>query len=153
MQSDNPVEKEWAPCQQGEVGQLVQNLKQRRRARSIQRGAAVTTLLMMVGFAGYYFAGLAPRGDMNFGGIACHEVMDLADRFLNDSLAPDTTTRIRSHLAQCAACQSHIDEMLKNANRQPAEAREEILNRIDPLDSEIASGQQSPENFLIAADF
>ena len=67
------VEEQWQPCR-GEVVNLGEGLRRRRRAQNVQRMAAVTAGVAAFVLAGFFVFGTPRRSEPRFGGIGCHPV-------------------------------------------------------------------------------
>ncbi len=136
MNTDSNNQDQWNPCDQGEIGKLVQHLKDRRRTQVLQRNATVALLLMMVGFSGYFVFSGGGLGDAGHGGIVCTDVMRQADEFIANSLDAQTNDNIREHIVHCDACRIQIEKMRAELNEPAAtelqsEQEADIATRFD----------------------
>jgi hypothetical protein len=117
MDVTDKTQEDWTPCRQGDVSNLIHALKSRRQAKKVQRRLAVTGALMAVAAVGYYFAGLRPTDRFDYGGIACSEVAQSAQKFVSGDLDDETQQKIEEHLAHCPHCRKLVDDLRKRTGR------------------------------------
>jgi hypothetical protein len=125
MNQNNENHNEWQACPPGEVGRLVDGLLNRNRALAAQRRTVAAVLLLMTAFTGYYFVGVLPNSDPNYGGIVCSRLMELAPQFLAGTLDAETSGRINVHRKHCKHCDDKLNAMsMSSASRvtRPHEA-------------------------------
>lgn len=128
MQTNHHSHDDWRACRDGELGQLVGRLKQRRR-RAQRRDLGVAGLLLLVVFlSGSLLLGLWQSANSVHAGIACSDVVQQADAYLAGELDAETTERIRQHLAECHYCQEKVEARRLDSERPPTADREETRN-------------------------
>lgn len=104
-------ENNWHPCQAGQVHRLVGRLKNRRLLRALRRDFTVAVVLFAFVLSGYVVADTWPNQPVGLGGVVCFEVSRIADTIVNAKLPPEVEVCVRRHLAICAHCRKHIEEL------------------------------------------
>jgi len=144
----NGQRDEWAACQQGEIGQLAQQLKARRRFQSVQRGAGLVVVFLIVSAAGYFVVVDNPsNGDLEFGGMTCSEVGRHVSEFIADTLHPELKSKIQQHLAHCPGCRERVEQLRLKTGR-PAANRPPIEKNLP-----VAVAMVAPNGRLTAVSF
>jgi anti-sigma factor RsiW len=109
----------WKPCPPGEFAHLSERLRQRRQRRQFLQ-AVLAAAAAFVGVGGGLAAYLArtrpsalsqPMPDMDFAGIKCSQVRQVADSYVRGDLDPETRQRVTKHIAQCPNCNRLINSM------------------------------------------
>ena len=111
MNQNNENHNEWQACRPGEVGRLVDGLQGRNRALAGQRRMVAAVLLLVTAFTGYYFVGVLPNANPNYGGIACSRLLELAPQFMAGTLDAEASSRVETHLTHCKHCQNKLKAM------------------------------------------
>jgi len=88
----------------------VNHLHRMHRTRVYQRGITAASIVLMIGFTGYYFF-----FDPTYGGIGCTRVHKLAPELLAGRIDAETAGQIREHLTKCEACQAWMKQTMPNA--------------------------------------
>ena len=126
MSLNDEHHNEWQACPPGEVGRLVHRLQDRHRALATQRRMVAAVLLLMTACTGYYFVGVLPNAEPNYGGIVCSRLHELAPQYMAKTLNADTSGRIQLHLAHCKSCRDKLNEMSMNSASRVTRPHEEI---------------------------
>ena len=119
MEPTTNTDGEWQPCPPGEVGHLVRRLKARESAVVVRRRMIAAVVLLMAAFTGYYFMGVLPGAEPNYGGIVCSAVQELAAEYRAGKLDAETADRIHAHLAECDQCQQWMGKSMPAALHRP----------------------------------
>lgn len=119
MEPITNTDGEWQPCRTGEVGHLVRRLKARESAVVVQRRMIAVVVLLIAAFTGYYFMGVLPEAESNFGGIVCSTVKKLAPEYMAGELDAEQADRIRAHLAKCDQCREWMRNSMPAALHRP----------------------------------
>ena len=69
-------------------------------------------LLVMAAFSGYYFVGVLPSAEPNYGGIVCSKVRELGQKNALGTMDSEETARVHAHLARCENCRQWMQEMM-----------------------------------------
>ena len=120
MNQNNENHDEWQACPPGEVGRLVDGLQDRNRSLAVQRRMVAAALLLMTAFTGYYFVGVLPNAEPNYGGIVCSHLMELAPQFLAGTLDAEASSRIETHRKHCKHCDDKLGAMESKSMSQSA---------------------------------
>ena len=110
MEPTNTDPVNWDNCRAGQVRELVNHLHRRHRIRVYQRGIMAASIMLMIGFTGYYLF-----SEPTYGGIGCTKVHELAPELLAGRIDAETAGQIRVHLAKCEACQAWMKQTMPNA--------------------------------------
>jgi len=127
MNQNNENHNEWQACPPGEVGRLVDGLQDRRRALAAQRRTVAAALLLMMAFTGYYFVGVLPNAEPNYGGIVCSRLQELAPQYLAGTLDAETSGRIDVHQQHCKHCRNKLNAMSMNSTSVTANNRDTAI--------------------------
>lgn len=130
-------QNDWQPCRPGEVGQMVRHLQVRRDAVVVQQRMVATALLMIAAFSGYYFVGVLPDAEPNFGGIVCSKVHELGQLYGTETLDSADAARVRAHLAQCGQCRQWMKAMMPKATDQADSTATSSPGRVARLEREL----------------
>jgi hypothetical protein len=150
MESPKNSPDQWDACQSGEVRQLVDALKKRRRVRTMQRGGGVALLLMMVLFSSFFVMGILPQAERNDGGIVCSKVQQFAEKFRAGDLDAELADKIRAHLKTCPQCQKRMEEFGMNSAPQQTTTTAAGWIRANPSRRNLA-GHNSPDAPVLAS--
>jgi hypothetical protein len=129
MNQNNENHNEWQACPPGEVGRLVDGLQNRNRALATQRRMVAAALLLMTAFTGYYFVGVLPNAEPNYGGIVCSRLMELAPQFMAGTLDAEASSWVKTHLAHCKHCRNTLQAM--DSKSMPRSASRVTLRRVE----------------------
>lgn len=92
----------WEPAFPGEIRQLGQTLRLRRRRRRFIRSIAVAATALLAGAgATWMWSGCAEN---DAGGITCSEVASRHNASPRGDLTDEERNRIQQHFAQCPRC-------------------------------------------------
>jgi anti-sigma factor RsiW len=113
MAPDVPESKSaWHECRPGEVGQLVDRLRTRRRRHAIARQAAVlTALCLAIGGGAFLWSTRATHP----GGVTCDQVVANTAAFIHSELDRATMGKIERHLADCPHCRKYVERARREA--------------------------------------
>ncbi len=108
----------WQPCPPGEFERLSERLRRRRQRRRFLRvSLAAAAALAGVGGGGAAYLALTrqsssvPTQDMDFAGIKCSQVRQVAAAYLRGDLDEETRRRVTAHVAQCPNCNRLLNDM------------------------------------------
>ena len=131
--NDNTAEgqdAQWEACRPGEIGGVVQRLQARRRARTVQQGAGIAAILLVVVVSGFYSLGLLPGTDVVGSEITHAEVLRNAENYIAGLLNGETEAKIRQHLAECRHCREQIEEMRRKPEKGTNNANTRATGRL-----------------------
>lgn len=108
-----PRRGKWVNCPEGEIAELGDRLRTRRRRRFLLQSVAGGAVTVLTG--GLVFAWLrsSPRGatsasgDFDYAGIRCGRVKEKAGDYVSKALSDAVRDQIRLHLSQCSSCRAH----------------------------------------------
>ena len=102
----------WEPCPSGQLSQMVQAGRARKRRQTLDRAAVFSAVLLVgvvvVGFVAAN-AGLGSAGEQT---MTCAQVAEVLPNYANKSLDAKTTSRVDQHLKHCPQCQTALERML-----------------------------------------
>lgn len=108
-----PRRGKWVPCPEGELNDLGDRLRARRRRRHFLQATGGTAAALVAG--GLVFAwlrqpshqGQPAPGQFDYAGIRCSRVKEHVDGYANKTLGEPLREQIRQHLSQCPSCREH----------------------------------------------
>ena len=118
MEPNSDNQNDWQSCRPGEVSRLVRHLQVRRKAVVVQRRKVAAVLLMMAVFSSYYFVGVLPSAEPNYGGIVCSKVKEFEQAYMAGTLDSAEIARVDAHLAQCGHCRQWQQDMMRKSTGQ-----------------------------------
>ena len=148
MEPNGDNQNDWHSCRPGMVGQLVRNLQSRRQALIVQRRMVAAVLLMMAAFSSYYFVGVLPSAEPNYGGIVCSRVRELGQEYMAGTMDSAEAARVHAHLAQCEDCQQWIKAMMPTSTDQADSTATASRNSFARLEEE----KKGRSSFLASID-
>lgn len=123
MQEPHETTSDWQECPAGALGGLVNRLQSRQRAQAARRrtvAAVALGLLFVGGYAG--FSGLT--ASPVHAGLACSDLEQYADAYLQHELDSELTERISHHLADCPHCSERFEQKREMLNGTPSSQNE-----------------------------
>ncbi len=100
-------EESWDRCARGQLRGVAHELRTRQRRRTIGRGIAGSSALVLLVVALAVAVG-NPFGSSLPGDIACEEVQAVIADYFADRLPPPRHAQVEAHLAGCEACCEHF---------------------------------------------
>lgn len=101
----------WEQLPPGTLANLQSRLQRRESRRQFVRLASAAGILVATGGAGYLWLTKTPStgdGELRYAGLTCREAMDAAPDVVAGKAPAALADKVRSHIAQCAGCQSHF---------------------------------------------
>jgi hypothetical protein len=123
---------------------LANRLQGHRRAVARQQRIVTGLLVLLLAVTGYYFVGVLPHAEPNFGGIVCSELHDLMPQYLAKQLDAATSARIDEHLRHCKTCRGAMESMAPGSRPVSDSANM-------PTGNVVASHAEDHEQFLRVA--
>jgi hypothetical protein len=115
MTKASSQDEQWQGCQTGEVSELVDRLRVRRRQRHVRQVSVGVVSIAILLLAGVYAIPHFRLVEPSFGGIVCSEVQSLADEYIAGRLDGGTTERVDTHLEACDHCREFIANLRQSA--------------------------------------
>ena len=156
MEPNSDNQNDWQYCRPGVVGQLVRHLQSRRKAVVVQRRMVAAVLLIMAAFSSYYFVGVLPSAEPNYGGIVCSSVQELGQEYSAGTMDSEQAARVRAHLAQCEDCRQWMKAMAPISTGQAdstATASPNSFARLEPAAARpVIEEKRGRSSFLASLD-
>ena len=119
---ENP--DQWAACPQGEVGQLVSSLRQRRRHRRVIQGTVAVGVVMLLLTVGFSVSQILPQTadpllqgqGSQYAGICCEKVQEHGKAYMAGTADKEISHRIEGHLKECKHCRTQFEKMKEMLN-------------------------------------
>lgn len=134
---------DWNACPPGEVGAVVNRLRKRRRSRTLQKAALITTTLLVLIAVGTWSLGLFSPLEREIAGLKCSDVKALAAQYNSGDLDDDRAERMRRHVLACSLCRGHFPRILRDAEQKQAAVS---VNGVSPVSDDVMKSR-----LLIAA--
>lgn len=131
MHTTQNARDDWQACRDGEIVQLVDQLKRRRRQAVGRNAALAGVLLAIMLLGGYTLLGLGRPTKSVHAGMACGDVMQHAEEYLAGKLDAEMAEHIRQHLEECPTCRQKIAAMRLHSDHRPADKPEAIRDDAD----------------------
>lgn len=106
-ETPNP-NNDWTECPPGEIAGLVKHLKSKRRRKTFQQAAGVTSAILVLAFFATGFVSGWFHSAASIPEIACEQVHELAPRYVKGQTEEPVTARIDRHLKACPNCRDHF---------------------------------------------
>lgn len=97
------IPQEWHECD-GEVGRLVHQLRWRRRATPVKRGALVLGILLLFVPLHYFFSDAISEIEANVTGCTCDHYMEEMRDFYCEKSRDRLDVKLWEHLSTCRDC-------------------------------------------------
>lgn len=125
--------RDWRPCPQGELGQLVGRLRSRRRNVQVRRLTQVSLAAGGVFAVAVAWFALSPNAPgpvapnpiiqaQPVASISCGEVKKRTMDFVAGKVDDETKARIEKHLGKCGSCAKYVHEHRPTAGLNRATA-------------------------------
>ncbi|MGE3313869.1 MAG: hypothetical protein AB7O26_02050 [Planctomycetaceae bacterium] len=96
------------------MGNLVRNLKHRRRSNKMQRGIAAAFVLLLGIYTSYFHVVVMADIDLHSGDLTCDHVIQGFRKFFSGEYDHSTDLKFRRHLDHCSACRLRLTEHLRD---------------------------------------
>ena len=131
MTDSAPDNSDWDACPEGQIAQIAQESRERRRSAErshlLQAGTSIAMILLIAAGSFFFFQATSDSNSSDLiADVTCEQCAEQGEAYLRHELSPELTAQIANHLEHCKRCDDYYANLSRELGLSISQAFEQM---------------------------